>query len=115
MILAGRIGAVLGIAAALAALVAIGGLETSEAALTAAGIVALWIANHLPSKAFAAAVRLVVFGVWLESVRLVLDKNASFNPLAALAFGGAYAAAMAIAEAVGPRLSASVADWPPAR
>jgi predicted small integral membrane protein len=106
---------VLGIAVALAALVVIGGLETSEAVLTAAGIVALWVANHLPSKAFAAAVRLVVFGVWLESLRLVLDKNASFNPLAAIGFGVAYAAVMAITEAVGPRLSRTVADWPQAR
>src|SRR3954453_22292979 len=102
MVLAGRIGAVLGIAAALAALVAVGGLETSEAALTAAGIAALWIANHLPSKAFAAPVRLGVLRVWVQSLRLVLDTNASFNPLAALAFGGAYAAVMAIADALGP-------------
>jgi hypothetical protein len=115
MVLAGRIGAVLGIAVALAALVAAGVLEASEAELTAAGIAALWIANHLPSKAFAAAVRLVVFGVWLESLRLVLDRNASFNPVAALGFGVAYAAVMAIADAVGPRLSATVADWPQAR
>jgi hypothetical protein len=109
MIWAGRIGAALGVALALAALVAIGGLETGEAVLVAAGIAALWVANHLPSKAIAAGVRLVVFGVWLESLRTVLDKHASFSPLGALAFGGAYAAVMAIAEALGPRLSRAVA------
>jgi hypothetical protein len=110
MIWAGRIGAALGVALALAALIAIGGLETNEAVLVAAGIAALWVANHLPSRAFAAGVRLVVFGVWLESLRVVLDKNASFNLLGAIAFGGAYAAGMAIAEALGPRLSRAVTD-----
>ena len=109
MIWAGRIGSILGVTVALAALVAIGGLETGEAVLVAAGIAALWIANHLPSKAFAAGVRLVVFGVWLESLRVVLDKSASFNVLGALAIGGAYAAVMAATEQLAARVSAPTA------
>ena len=109
MIWAGRIGAILGVTVALAALVVIGGLEAGEAVLVAAGIAALWIANHLPSKAVAAGVRLVVFGVWLESLRVVLDTNASFNVLGALVIGGAYAAAMAATEQLAARVSAPTA------
>jgi hypothetical protein len=109
MILAGRIGTIVGVAAALAALVLSGVLDGGEALLTACGIAGLWVANHLPSRPFAAVVRTIVFGVWIESIHVLLDGDATFSPAAALAAGVIYAGGMAIAEAVTARMTASPA------